>query len=210
MLWLCTFQMGLIIYMSLHLRFLMRLQKSWVCRLILKTTPSCPGLTPTHHLTISLTAGSVERSPLHQWKASHGGHLHFKEKTFSKCVNTFDDNYVLCLFFIWWPLPTLKWTGATLCTLTMDITWLLILIIHCLGLMTISLHIRQMGLDLMVFTWPLSNMGWDYMVNSWKRTSSIYCPYMLGTNRVIPKSQANNFITMIGNNWDFDLRNYAT
>ena len=31
-------------------------------------------------------------SPLHQWKASHGGHLHFKEKTFSKSANTFDNN----------------------------------------------------------------------------------------------------------------------
>ena len=33
-------------------------------------------------------------SPLHQWKASHGGHLHFKENTFSKCVNTFDNNHI--------------------------------------------------------------------------------------------------------------------
>ena len=59
-----------------------RVQKSWVCLLILKTMPSCPGLTPTLHSTICLTAGSVEHSPLHQRKASHGGHLHFKERTF--------------------------------------------------------------------------------------------------------------------------------
>ena len=137
----------------------------------------------------SLTAGSVEHSPLHRWKASCGEHLHFKKKTFSKSANTFDNNHMWCLFFIRWHLPALKWTGATLCTLTMDITWLLILIIHCLGLMTIVLHITQMGLDLMVFfTWCLSNMGWGYMVNSWKRTSNIYCPYMLGTNRAIQRS----------------------
>ena len=163
------------------------LQKSWVCRLILKTMPSCPGLTPTLHSTIGLTAGSAERSPLHQWKASCGGHLNFKEKTFSKSANTFDNNHMWCLFFIWWHLTTLKWTGAT-CTLTMDIMWLLILIIHCLGLMTISLHIRQIGLDLKVFTWRLSNMGWGYMANSWKRMFNIYCPYMQGTNRAISKS----------------------
>ena len=108
-----------------------RVQKSWVCLLILKTMPSCPGLTPTLHSTICLTAGSVEHSPLHQWKASHGGHLHFKERTFSKSVNTFDNNHMRCLFFIWWHLPTLKWTGTTLCTLTMDIMWLLILILTC-------------------------------------------------------------------------------
>ena len=41
------------------------LQKSWVCRLILKTMPSCPGLTPTLHSTTGLTAGSAECSPLH-------------------------------------------------------------------------------------------------------------------------------------------------
>ena len=41
--------------------------------------PSCPGLTPMEHFTISLTAGSVEHSPPHQWKFSHGGNLHFKE-----------------------------------------------------------------------------------------------------------------------------------
>ena len=38
------------------------------------------------------------------------------------------------------------------------------------------------------FTWCLLNMGWGYMANSWKRTSNIYCPYMLGKNRAIPKS----------------------
>ena len=127
------------------------LQKSWVCRLILKTMPSCPGLTPMLHSTIGLTAGSAEHSPLHQWKPSHGGHLHFKEKTFSKSANIFGNNRMWCLFFVWWHLTTLEWTGAILCTLTLDIMWLLILIIHCLSLMTILLHIRQIGLDLMVF-----------------------------------------------------------
>ena len=38
-------------------------------------------------------------SPLHQWKASHGGHLHFKEKTFSKSENTFNNNHMGFLFF---------------------------------------------------------------------------------------------------------------
>ena len=111
------------------------LQISWVCRWILKTMSSCPGLTPMLHSTIGLTAGSVECSLLRQWKASHGGHPHFKEKTFSKSVNTFDNNHMQCLFFIWWRLPTLKWTGATLCTLTMDIMWLLIMILNVVFLL---------------------------------------------------------------------------
>ena len=110
------------------------LQISWVCRWILKTMSSCPGLTLMLHSTIGLTAGSAERSPLHQWKASRGGHTHFKKKTFSKSVNTFDNNHMWCLF-IWWHLPTLKWTGATLCTLTMDIMWLLIMILNVVFLL---------------------------------------------------------------------------
>ena len=40
---------------------------------------SSPGLTPLQHFTISLTVGSLEHSPPHQWKSSHGGHLHYKE-----------------------------------------------------------------------------------------------------------------------------------
>ena len=92
--------------------------------------PPCPRLTPTLHPTISLTDGSAECSPLHQWKASHGGHLHFKEMTFSKSENTFDNNnHMWCLFLIWWHLTVLRWTGATLCTLTVDIMWLLTLLI---------------------------------------------------------------------------------
>ena len=111
-------------------------QKSWVCCLSLKTMPSCPGLTPMLHSTIGLTAGSVEHSPLHQWKASRGRHLHFKEKTFSKSVNTFDNNHIQCLFFIWWHLPTIKWTDATRCTLNVDTMWLLILILIVLFLLS--------------------------------------------------------------------------
>ena len=148
MLWLCTFQMGLIIYVSL----LLLTQEI----LSLPFDPQDNAFLSWAHSyaaysTIGLTAGSAEHSPLHQWKASRGGHLHFKEKTYSKSVKTFDNSHMWCLFFVWWHLTTLKWTDAILCTLTMDITWLLILIIHFLGLMTILLHIRQIGLDLMVF-----------------------------------------------------------
>ena len=88
------------------------LQKSWVCCLILKTMPSCPGLTPKLHSTIGLTPGSVEHPPLHQWKASRGGHLHFKEKTFSKSVNTFDNNHMRLLLKVFADLEkvfSLKW-----------------------------------------------------------------------------------------------------
>ena len=105
--------------------YLCWLQKSWVCHLILKTMPSCPGLSPTQHFTISLTAGFVERSPLHQWKASRGGHLYCKEKTFSKSANTFNNNRMRCLFLNWWHLTILRWTDV----ITVDIIWLFILIL---------------------------------------------------------------------------------
>ena len=65
-------------------------------------------LTPTQHFTISLTAGSVEYSPLHQWKASHGGQCHFKEKTFFKSENTLNINRMWCLFLNWLHLTTLR------------------------------------------------------------------------------------------------------
>ena len=56
--------------------------------LTLKTMPSCPGLIPMPHSTISLIAGSAEHSHLHQLKTSHGGFLHFKERTFFNSVMT--------------------------------------------------------------------------------------------------------------------------
>ena len=88
--------------------------------------PSSPGLLPMLRATIGLTSGCAECSQLPQWKASHGGRLHFKEKTFSKSVNTFNNNDIQWLFLVWWHLTTLRWTGAALCTLTVDIMWLLI------------------------------------------------------------------------------------
>ena len=110
------------------------LQKSWVCRWILKTMSSCPGLTPMLHSTIGLTAGCAECSPLHQWKASHGVHLHFKEKTLQVCKYLQQQSYLMPLLNLMIS-NNLKWTGATLCTLTMDIMWLLILILIVLFLL---------------------------------------------------------------------------
>ena len=71
------------------------------------------------HITLMF----AEHSPLHQWKASGGGHLHFKERTFSKSANTFN-NRMWCLFLNWWHVTTLRWTDVT-----MDIMWLFILIL---------------------------------------------------------------------------------
>ena len=69
-----------------------------------------------HNRSNCWVCGPLPSSP---WKASHGGRLHFKERTFSKSANTFN-NRMWCLFLNWWHLTTLKWTGAILCTLTMD------------------------------------------------------------------------------------------
>ena len=154
------------------------LQKSWVCCLILKTMPSCPGLTPMLHSTISLTAGSVEHSPLHQWKASHGGHLHFKEKTFSKSANTFHNNHMWCLFFLWWYLTTLEWTGVILCTLNMGIMWLLILIVLFLlfalcicNCVTgfVSSHMKAFKLQMVAQTPAITAASSNYYLGPWIR-----------------------------------------
>ena len=161
------------------------LQISWVCRWLLKTMSSCPGLTPMLHSTIGLTAGSAERSPLHQWKASCGGHPHFKEKTFSKSVNTFDNNYMWGLFFIWWHLPILKWTGAILCTLTMDIMWLLILILIVLFLLFapcicncitgfVSSHMKAFKLQMVAQTPATAASSSNYYLGPRDQISSIW------------------------------------
>ena len=113
MLWPCTFQMGLIIYVSLLL----------LSPKIL-SLPFDPQdnafLSRAHsyaHSTICLSPGSMECSPLHQWKTSCGTHLHFRESTFSKFVTTFDNNnHMWCLLLIWWHLTILQGSGATPCT----------------------------------------------------------------------------------------------
>ena len=69
-----------------------------------------------------LPSSSVEGFP---WWASP-----LQERTFSKSETTFDNNnHMWCLFLIWWHLTIQRWTGATLCTLTVDIMWLLTLLI---------------------------------------------------------------------------------
>ena len=160
------------------------LQTSWVCRLILKTMPSCPGLTPTLHSTIGLTAGSVEHSPLHQWKASRGGLLHFKKKSFSRSVNTFDSHHMRCLFFIWWHLTIQRWTDATLCTLTMDITWLLTLLIVLLLLFApcicncitgfVSSRMKAFKLQMVVQTPGAAATSSNYYLGPLDQISSIW------------------------------------
>ena len=122
MLLLFPFQMGLI-HMWACFRWLL---KSWVCRLTLKTMPSCPGLILMLHSTIGIIAASAEHSPPHQWKASHGVFLHFKEKTFFSLANTFtNNNHMWHLFLILWHITIRKWTCVTFSILTMDIMWLL-------------------------------------------------------------------------------------
>ena len=61
---------------------------------------------------------------------SSGGCLRFRERTFPNSDTTFTNNsHTWCLFLMWWHLTILKWTVATLCTLTMEIMWLLTLLI---------------------------------------------------------------------------------
>ena len=165
MLWLFTFHMGLIIYVSL----LILTPKI----LSLPFDPQDNAFLSWAHFYAAFhnqsnfwVCGTLPCSSVEGfwwWKSPLQGN------TFSKSVNTFDNHRMWYLFFIWRHLTTLTWTCATRCTLTMDIMWLLILVIHCLSWMTILPHIRQIGLDLMVFTWCLSNMEWGYMVNSWKK-----------------------------------------
>ena len=90
------------------------LQISWVCCCILKTISSCPGLTPMLHSTIGLTAGSAESSLFVSGRLPVVDIPTSRKRLSPSLWITFDNNHTRCLFFIWWHLPTLKWTGATL------------------------------------------------------------------------------------------------
>ena len=82
-----TFQMGLIIYVGLLLL------TPKVLSLLFDPQDNA-FLSWAHSYTAfhSLIPGSVEHSPLHQVKVSHGGFLHFKEKSFFNSVNIFTNN----------------------------------------------------------------------------------------------------------------------
>ena len=155
MLWLCTFQMGLITYVSLLL-----LTPEILC---LSFAPQDNAFLSWAHFYAALhnqsncwvcgalPSASVEVFPW--WTSLLQG------KDFPQVCNyLWQQSHGMPLLH-WWHLPTLEWSGATLCTLIMDITWLLILIIHCLGLITILLHIRHISLDLIVFYLTLITYG---------------------------------------------------
>ena len=156
------------------------LQISWVCRWILKTMSSCPGLTPMLHSTIGLTAGSSERA--------RGGHPHFKEKTFSKSVNTFDNNHMRCLFFMMTSThPKMDWCNTLYSNYGHNVTFNFDYTLSRFNDYFATYEVNRSRSN-GFFTWRLSNMRWGYMANPWKRTLNIYCLYMLGTNRAVPKS----------------------
>ena len=195
--------MSLIIYVSL----LLLTPKILSLLFFLKTMPSCPGLTPMLHSTIGLTAISAECYPRHQSKASLDGHLHFKENTFSKSANTFNNNRMWCLFLNWWHLTTLRWTGTTLCTLTVDITWPLVLIIHCLSLITILLHkvneSRSNGFLPDVYQ-ILDGVIWLTPEKGHLVSTAPIC-----WEQIEPSPEVSQQLIVIGNTWDFCLRKYA-
>ena len=181
MLWPCTFQMGLIIYVSLLL----------LSPKIL-SLPFDPQdnafLSRAHsyaHSTICLSPGSKECSPLHQWKTSCGTHLHFRESTFSKFVTTFDNNnHIWCLLLIWWHLTILQGSGATICTLHMDIVWHLTLLIvlflpfapcicNC-GAGFVSSHMKAFKLQMVVQTLATGATSFSYYLGPLDQRPSIW------------------------------------
>ena len=122
MLWLCTFKMGLIIYVSLLL------------------------LTPK---ILSLLFDPQDNAFL-SWPHSYATFHDQSNRWVCGALPSSNGRLPLVGFStsrrglsstLWWHLTTLRWTGATLCTLTMDIMWLSILIIHCLGVMTVLPYI---------------------------------------------------------------------
>ena len=80
---------------------------------------------PSHNQSNCWVCGVLPSSSV---EGFHGGHLHFKEITFSKSGNTLNNNCMWCLFLNWFHLTTLRWTDVT-----MAIMWLFILILTWLA-----------------------------------------------------------------------------
>ena len=116
--WLCTFQMGLIIYVSLLL-----------------LTPKILSL-PFDPQDNAFLSWANSYATFHNQSIFWvGGALSSSSSGRFPTVG-FSTSRKGLYSTLWWHLTTLSWTGATLYTLTMDIMWLLILIVCCLGLMT--------------------------------------------------------------------------
>ena len=112
-----TFQMGLIIYVGL----LLLTQK--VLSLLFDPQDNAflswaHSYAAFHNRSNCWVWGAL---PLHQLKASNGGFLHFKGKTFFNSVNiSTNNNHMWCLSLIWWHLAILRWIGITLYTLDIN------------------------------------------------------------------------------------------
>ena len=110
---------------------------------------------------------------------SSGGCLHFRERTFSNSETTFtNNNHTWCLFLMWWHLTILKWT-VTLCTLTMDIMWLLTVLIFLFLLFSpcicncvagfISSHMEAFKLQMVVQAPMSATASSNYYLGPWMR-----------------------------------------
>ena len=146
MLWLCTFQMGLITYVSLLLLTpnILSLPFDPQDNAFLSWAHSYAAFYNRSNCWVCGALPSSSVKGFSWWTSP------LQEKDFRQvCKYLQQQLHVMPLHLMTSTNP--KWMGAELCTLTMDIMWLLILIIHCLGSMTILLHIRKIGLDLMEF-----------------------------------------------------------
>ena len=110
MLWLCTFQLGLIIYV----RLLLLIPK---IPSLLFDPQDNEFLSWAHSYAALLNQPNCW-VPLHQWKASCGGQEEkdFKKRTSSKSANTFDNNNHMWYLLIWWHLTIQRWAGTIPCT----------------------------------------------------------------------------------------------
>ena len=151
--------------------------------MILKTMPSCPGLTPTLHST------TVECSPLHDerllWWTSP-----LPEKDFLQvCKYLRQQSYVMPLLHLMTSTnPKMDWCTTLYFNYGHNVTFNFDYTLSQFNEYFATHKANRSGSNGFLLDFY---QIWDEVIwlTPGKRTSSIYCPYMLGKNRAIPKSQ---------------------
>ena len=147
MLWLCIFQMGLIIYVSLLLLTpeILSLSFDPQDNAFLSWAHSYATFHNQSNCWVcgALPSSSVEGFP---WWTSPLQGKYFLQV----CEYLWQQSHVMPLLHLMiFNNPRMNWCNTPYLNYGHNVTFNLI--IHCLSLMTILLHIRQIGLDIMVF-----------------------------------------------------------
>ena len=166
------------------------LQISWVCRSIFKTMPSCPGLnsyTAFHNRSNCWVCGALPSSSMEgfPWWTSP-----LQGKDFCHvCEYLQQQSHVMPLLHLMTSTnPKMDWCTTLYFNYGHNVTFNFDYTLSQFNEYFATHKANRSGSNGFLLDFY---QIWDEVIwlTPGKRTSSIYCPYMLGTNRAIPKSQ---------------------